>query len=179
VRRLGLSEASADTIRRGHAVHPIAALQTEYSPVDTPHRVRDPAAAAPARHRSGALLPARPRVPDRHHHSTDGLDPSDFRRHNPRFQGAALDANLALLAVVRELAERKAVTAGQLALGWVLAQGDDVVPIPGTKRVTYLEENVGAAQLVLSQQDLSDLAKALPVDAVMGERYPDMSAIEA
>jgi len=81
--------------------------------------------------------------------------------------------------VVRELAERKAVTAGQLALGWVLAQGDDVVPIPGTKRVTYLEENVGAAQLVLSQQDLSDLAKALPVDAVMGERYPDMSAIEA
>ncbi len=179
VRRLGLSEASADTIRRAHAVHPITALQTEYS-LWTRHIESE---ILPLLRELGiGLVPYSPlgrgfltgTIT-----STDGLDPSDFRRHNPRFQGAALDANLTLVAAVRELAERKGVTAGQLALAWVLAQGDDVVPIPGTKRVTYLEENVGSAAVRLSQQDLTELAEAVPVEAVVGERYPDMSSIDA
>ncbi|MCW2809851.1 MAG: aldo/keto reductase, partial [Friedmanniella sp.] len=100
------------------------------------------------------------------------------RRHNPRFQGAAFDANLALVAAVRALAERKGVTAGQLALAWVLAQGEDIVPIPGTKRVRYLEENVGAAAVTLTAEDLAAIEAALPAAQVVGERYPDMSSID-
>jgi aryl-alcohol dehydrogenase-like predicted oxidoreductase len=179
VRRLGLSEASADTIRRAHAVHPITALQTEYS-LWTRHIESE---ILPLLRELGiGLVPYSPlgrgfltgTIT-----STDALDPSDFRRHNPRFQGEALDANLALVEAVRTLAEAKGVTAGQLALAWVLAQGDDVVPIPGTKRVRYLEENAAAAGIVLSDKDLADLARAVPVDGVVGERYPDMSSIDA
>jgi aryl-alcohol dehydrogenase-like predicted oxidoreductase len=179
VRCLGLSEASADTIRRAHAVHPIPALQTEYS-LWTRHIESE---ILPLLRELGiGLVPYSPlgrgfltgTIT-----STDSLDPGDFRRVNPRFQGEALDANLALVEAVRTLAAAKGVTAGQLALAWVLAQGEDVVPIPGTKRVRYLEENVGAADLELSEQDLRDLADAVPVDAVVGERYPDMSTIDA
>ncbi|MET1006839.1 MAG: aldo/keto reductase [Propionibacteriaceae bacterium] len=179
VRRLGLSEASADTIRRAHAVHPITALQTEYS-LWTRHIESE---ILPLLRELGiGLVPYSPlgrgfltgTIT-----STDSLDASDFRRHNPRFQGEALDANLALVQAVRELADAKGVTAGQLALAWVLAQGDDVVPIPGTKRVAYLEENVGAAAIQLTDADLADLAEAVPASAVVGERYPDMSSIDA
>ena len=98
--------------------------------------------------------------------SAEDLGAGDFRRHNPRFTGDALAANLALVDAVRELAAGKGVTAGQLALAWVLAQGDDVVPIPGTKRVRYLEENVGAAAITLTGEDLAALAAAVPIDAV-------------
>jgi aryl-alcohol dehydrogenase-like predicted oxidoreductase len=179
VRYLGLSEASADTIRRAHAVHPITALQTEYS-LWTRHLESE---ILPLLRELGiGLVPYSPlgrgfltgTIT-----STDSLDPNDFRRINPRFQGEALDANLALVEAVRTLAEGKGVTPGQLALAWVLAQGDDVVPIPGTKRIRYLEENVGAAAVELSEQDLADLAEAVPVEAVVGERYPDMSTIDA
>ncbi|GAA2020286.1 aldo/keto reductase [Nakamurella flavida] len=179
VRRLGLSEASVDTVRRAHAVHPITALQTEYS-LWTRH-VEE--AILPALRELGiGLVPYSPlgrgfltgTIT-----STDDLDADDFRRHNPRFQGDALQANLALVERVRAVAERRDVTAGQLALAWVLDQGPDVVPIPGTKRVRYLEENVAAAAITLTDQDRVELAAAVPVDAVVGERYPDMSSIDA
>jgi len=179
VRYLGLSEASADTVRRAHAVHPITALQTEYS-LWTRHIESE---ILPLLRELGiGLVPYSPlgrgfltgKIT-----SAEDLEADDFRRQNPRFQGEALDANLALVEAVRVLAERKGVTAGQLALAWVLAQGDDVVPIPGTKRVSYLEENVGAAAVELSAEDLADLTDAVPVDAVVGERYPDMSTIDA
>jgi aryl-alcohol dehydrogenase-like predicted oxidoreductase len=177
VRHLGLSEASAETIRRAHAVHAITALQTEYS-LWTRH-IED--AILPVLRDLGiGLVPYSPlgrgfltgTIT-----STDSLDPNDFRRHNPRFQGQALDANLKIVEAVRTVAERKGVTPGQLALAWVLAQGDDVVPIPGTKRVKYLEENVAAAQVALTRDDLAELERAVP--AAVGERYPDMSSIDA
>jgi len=178
VRRLGLSEASAGTIRRANAVHPITALQTEYS--------------LWTRHIEGEILPTIrdlgigliPYSPLGRGFLTgkitspDALAPDDFRRQNPRFVGDALAANLALVDRVRALADRRGVTPGQLALAWVLAQGQDVVPIPGTKRVSYLEENVAAATLTLTDNDLAELEKAIPVEAVVGERYPDMSSID-
>jgi aryl-alcohol dehydrogenase-like predicted oxidoreductase len=176
VRFLGLSEASVDTIRRAHAVHPITALQTEYS--------------LWTRHVEGEILPTLRSLGiglvaysplgrgflTGTITSPDSLDPDDFRRHNPRFQGDALEANLRIVEAVRTVAERKGATPGQLALAWVLAQGEDVVPIPGTKRLAYLEENVAAAGVELSRDDLDELAAAVP-DAV-GERYPDMSTID-
>jgi aryl-alcohol dehydrogenase-like predicted oxidoreductase len=177
VRYLGLSEASPETIRRAHAVHAITALQTEYS-LWTRH-IED--AILPVLRDLGiGLVPYSPlgrgfltgTIT-----STDSLDPSDFRRHNPRFQGRALDANLKIVEAVRAVAERKHATPGQLALAWVLAQGEDVVPIPGTKRVKYLEENVAAAHVSLTQEDLEELERAVP--AAVGERYPDMSSIDA
>ncbi|MGS0686159.1 aldo/keto reductase [Nakamurella sp. GG22] len=178
VRRLGLSEASAATIRRAAAVHPITALQTEYS--------------LWTRHIEGEILPAIrelgiglvPYSPLGRGFltgaitSTETLAADDFRRMSPRFAGDALQANLALVQRVRQIADRKGVTPGQLALTWVLAQGQDVVPIPGTKRISYLEENVAAAQLVLDADDLAELEQAFPADAVVGARYPDMSTID-
>jgi aryl-alcohol dehydrogenase-like predicted oxidoreductase len=177
VRHLGLSEASVDTIRRAHAVHPITALQTEYS-LWTRH-VEDEILPT-LRDLGIGLVPYSPlgrgfltgTIT-----STDNLAADDFRRHNPRFQGDALEANLRIVEAVRAVAERKGATPGQLALAWVLAQGDDVVPIPGTKRVRYLEENVAAAAVELSREDLDELEAAVP--AAVGERYPDMSSIDA
>jgi aryl-alcohol dehydrogenase-like predicted oxidoreductase len=109
------------------------------------------------------------------------LAEGDSRRsaYFPRFQGEALDANLALVARIREIAEAKGCTPGQLALAWVLAQGDDVVPIPGTKRVRYLEENVGALEVRLTDDDLRALEAAVPRGAVVGDRYGDMSTIDS
>ncbi len=178
VRYLGLSEASAETIRRAHATHPITALQTEYSLWT---RDIEPEILPTIRELGIGLVPYSPlgrgfltgTITD-----PDKLAPDDFRRHNPRFQGEALRANLTLVDAVRDLAAKKGVTPGQLALAWVLAQGDDVVPIPGTKRRTYLEENVGADAIELSDDDLAVLERAVPPDAVQGERYPDMSTID-
>jgi len=177
VRHLGLSEAGAATIRRAHAVHPITALETEYSLWS-----RDvEAEILPVLRELGiGLVPYSPlgrgfltgTIT-----TTAELAPDDFRRQNPRFVGDALAANLALVARVRELAEAKGITAGQLALAWVLAQGDDVVPIPGTKRISYLQENAAAAAVHLTADDLAALDAAIPADAVAGDRYADMSSI--
>lgn len=179
VRHLGLSEASAETIRRAHAVHPITALQTEYSLFT---RDLEDSILPTIRELGIGLVPYSPlgrgiltgTVTDA------TLDPTDSRRtaYFPRFQGAALEANLALVDAVRRLADTKGVTPGQLALAWVLAQGDDVVPIPGTKRVRYLEENVGAAAVHLDADDLAALDRAVPRDAVAGARYGDLSSID-
>jgi aryl-alcohol dehydrogenase-like predicted oxidoreductase len=178
VRHLGLSEAGAETIRRAHAVHPITALQTEYSLFT---RDLEDEVLPTIRGLGIGLVPYSPlgRGILTGAISTGTLEDGDFRSSNPRFQGDALDANLALVERVREIAAAKGCTPGQLALAWVLAQGDDVVPIPGTKRVRYLEENVGAADVDLTADDLTALEQAVPRDAVVGERYPDMSSIDA
>ncbi|MDX6307109.1 MAG: hypothetical protein QOI06_155 [Nocardioidaceae bacterium] len=179
VRRLGLSEASAATIRRAHATYPVTALQSEYSLWT---RDVEDEILPTLRELGIGLVPYSPLgrgFLTGTISSAEDLAQDDFRRTNPRFVGEALDRNLALVAAVRELAEQKGVTAGQLALAWVLAQGDDIVPIPGTKRVRYLEENVHAVAVRLTDDDLAALDKAVPRDAVEGERYPDMSSIDA
>ncbi len=173
VRHLGLSEASARTLRRAAAVHPIAALQTEWSVFS-----RDlEAEIVPACRELGiGLVPYSPLgrgLLTGVITSTSELADNDFRRRQPRYQGENLDHNLSLLAVVKEIAGRHGCTPGQVALAWVLAQGDDVVPIPGTRRRRYLEENVGAVTLVLDAQDRDQLASLEPA----GERYADMATV--
>jgi aryl-alcohol dehydrogenase-like predicted oxidoreductase len=162
VRHLGLSEASADTIRRAAAVHPIAALQSEWSIFS--RDIEDEIVPACREHGVG-LVPYSPLgrgLLTGTVGSLDQLSDDDFRRSVPRFQGENLDHNLALVAVVREIAEAHGVTPGQVALAWLAAQGDDVVPIPGTKRRTYLEENVGAAEVTLTPDDLARLDDLRP-----------------
>ncbi len=181
VRHLGLSEASVDTIRRAHAVHPITALQTEYSLFT---RDLEDEILPVLRELGIGLVPYSPLgrgILTGAITRTDDLAEDDSRRsaYFPRFSGDALESNLALVAKVREIAETKGATPGQLALAWVLAQGDDVAPIPGTKRVKYLEENVGAAAVTLTADDLAALEQAVPRDAVAGARYGDMSSIDA
>jgi len=169
VRHIGLSEAAPETLRRAHAVHPIAALQSEYS-----LWTRDPEAEVlPTCRELGigfvAYSPLGRGFLSGRFKSPDELDESDFRRHGPRFQGEALEQNLKLAAKVEELAAEKGCTPGQLALAWVLAQGDDVVPIPGTKRRKYLEENVAAADIDLSRDDIARISAEVPTAA--GDRY--------
>jgi Predicted oxidoreductases (related to aryl-alcohol dehydrogenases) len=179
VRHLGLSEASAATIRRAHAVHPITALQTEYSLFT---RDLEDEILPTIRELGIGLVAYSPlgRGLLTGTIGTGTLTQDDWRRTPffPRFQGDALEANLALVAKVRELAEAKGVTPGQLALAWVLAKGDDIVPIPGTKRVKYLEENAAATAVKLTDDDLAALEQAVPRDAVAGDRYGDMSSID-
>ena len=181
VRHLGLSEASAATIRRAHAVHPITALQTEYSLFT---RDIEDEILPTIRELGIGLVPYSPLgrgLLTGAITRPDDLEGNDSRRspYFPRFSGDALDTNLGLVAEVREIAGAKGVTPGQLALAWVLAQGEDVVPIPGTKRVKYLEENVAAASVSLSADDLAALEQAVPRGAVAGDRYGDMSHIDA
>jgi len=178
VRHLGLSEASPQTIRRAHAVHPITALQSEYS-----LWTRDPEdEVLPTVRELGigfvAYSPLGRGFLSGRIESVDDLDADDFRRNNPRFQGENFGKNLALVARVREIADEKGVSPAQLALAWVLHRGDDVVPIPGTKRVRYLEENAGAGEVELIEDDLARIEAAFPKGATAGERYPDMSTID-
>ena len=181
VQHLGLSEASAATIRRAHAVHPITALQTEYSLFT---RDLEDEILPTVRELGIGLVPYSPLgrglLTGTITRSSGASGEGDFRRSSyfPRFQGDALDANLALVDRVREIAEEKGCTPGQLALAWVLAQGEDVAPIPGTKRVRYLEENVGALDVRLDPSDLERLESAVPRDAVVGDRYGDMSTVD-
>jgi aryl-alcohol dehydrogenase-like predicted oxidoreductase len=177
VRYLGLSEAAPATIRRAHAVHPISALQTEYS-----LWTRDPEdEILPTCRELGvgfvAYSPIGRGFLSGEIKSPDDFGPDDFRRHNPRFQGENFGRNLDLVARVRERAQEKSCTASQLALAWLLAQGEDIAPIPGTKRRTYLEENVAAADITLSREDLARLDEIAPKGAAAGQRYPDMSTI--
>jgi len=182
VRFLGLSEAGADTIRRAHAVHPVSALQSEYS-----LWARDPEARVlPVLRELGiglvAYSPLGRGFLTGAIRSVEDLDPSDSRRQRfPRFERENLERNLALVERVEELAGERGVTPGQLALAWVLAQGDDVVPIPGTKRVRYLEENAAAAELSLSGDELAALGELFAPDAVAGGRYApeQMKAIDS
>jgi aryl-alcohol dehydrogenase-like predicted oxidoreductase len=169
VRYLGLSEASAETIRRAHAVHPITAVQTEYS-LWTRELEQD---ILPTLEELGIALVAysplgRGFLSGRFS-SPEDLDEGDFRRSGPRFTGENLQQNLKLAAQVKELAAEKGITPGQLALAWVLSRGEHIVPIPGTKRVSYLEENVAAADVELSAEEAERIAEAIP--AAAGDRY--------
>jgi aryl-alcohol dehydrogenase-like predicted oxidoreductase len=166
---IGLSEAAPETIRRAHAVHPITALQTEYSLWS-----RDPEAELlPLCRELGiGFVPYSPLgrgFLSGRFSSPDQLDEGDFRRYGPRFTGENLHANLELAERVRQLAAEKGIAPGQLALAWVLQRGEHIVPIPGTKRVSYLEENLAAADVALSEQEVRDIADA--VGAARGERY--------
>ncbi|WP_274918272.1 aldo/keto reductase [Streptomyces sp. WZ-12] len=178
VRHLAVSEASAATVRRAHAVTPVTAVQTEYSLVS-----RDPErellgtlrelgigfiAYAPL---GRGMLTGRIR-------SFGDLGADDFRRSLPRFQPANLSQNTALVREIAAVAEARGVSVGQLALAWVLAQGEDVLAIPGTKTVARLEENVAAGQLRLTVEELERLSKAAPPGAAAGDRYPDMSGVD-
>ena len=178
VRHLGMSEAAPETLRRAFAVHPITALQTEYSlwtrdPEDNGvlDTCRDLGVGFVAYSPLGrGFLTGQITSPD-------DLEPGDFRRHHPRFQGENFQRNLDLVEKVREIAAEKGCTPGQLALAWLLAQGDDIVPIPGTKRVRYLEENLGAVDVTLSDEDLRRIDQVAPVGVTAGDRYADMSTV--
>jgi aryl-alcohol dehydrogenase-like predicted oxidoreductase len=172
VRHIGLSEAAPDTIRRAHAVHPITAVQTEYSMWS-----RDPenGVIPTCRELGIGFVPYSPLgrgFLSGRFTSPDDLDANDFRRQGPRFTGANLDANLKLAAKVAEIAQEKGITPAQLALAWVLAQGEDLVPIPGTKRREYLEQNAGAVDVELTDDDLARIDAELP--DVAGERYDEV-----
>jgi aryl-alcohol dehydrogenase-like predicted oxidoreductase len=178
VRHLGLSEAAPDTIRRAHAVHPITALQSEYS-----LSTRDPEAEIlPTVRELGigfvAYSPLGRGFLSGRIRSADDLDEGDFRRRGPRFQEENLRRNLELVAAVEELAAEKGTTPSQVALAWVLTRGEDIVPIPGTKRVGYLEENAAAAELELTADELAQLERTFPVGVAAGDRYPDMSTVD-
>jgi aryl-alcohol dehydrogenase-like predicted oxidoreductase len=176
VRFLGLSEAAPSTIRRAHAVHPITAVQSEYS---LWFREPEERVLPTCRELGIGFVPFSPlgrgflsgRVT-----SIDTLSPDDMRRRVPRFQGDNLDKNLKLVNWLAQMAVRKGITAPQLALAWLLAKGQDIVPIPGTKRRRYLEENVSAAETRLSEHDVADLELAFAPDAGVGARYPEEMA---
>ncbi|WP_280369552.1 aldo/keto reductase [Nocardia wallacei] len=173
VRYLGISEASAATIRRAHAVHPVTALQSEWSLWTREIE----AEVVPACRELGiGIVPFSPlgrgfltgAIT-----STDDLPADDMRRRLPRFADGNIDSNLAIVTALRELAQETGVTAGQLALAWVQSRGADVVPIPGTKRRTYLEQNVAAVDIELSADDIARIEAAAPAAAVAGARYPE------
>ena len=177
VRYIGMSEAAPSTIRRANAVYPITALQTEYSlwnrdPEDEIlPTVRElgigfvPYSPLGRGFLSGAIA------------SPDDLAADDYRRKSPRFQGENFDKNLQLVEQVKVIATEKGVTPSQLALAWLLAQGEDIVPIPGTKRRTYLEENIAAVEIVLTPEELNRLETVAPKGVAAGDRYPDMSTV--
>jgi aryl-alcohol dehydrogenase-like predicted oxidoreductase len=178
VRHLGLSEAASRTIRRAHAVHPIAALQTEYSlwtrdvEDEILPTVRQLGIGFVAYSPLGrGFLSGRIRSPQ-------DLPRDDIRRSHPRFQGQNFNRNLDLAERVQEIAAEKGVAPAQLVLAWVLSRGNDVVPIPGTKRVRYLEENVGALDVHLTDDELARIEEAFPKGITSGERYADMSPID-
>ena len=177
VRYLGLSEAAPATIRRAHAVHPITALQTEYSiwardpEGELLETVRELGIGFVAYSPLGrGFLAGTFRKPE-------DFGPGDVRPRAPRFQGENLTRNLALVAPIEKLAAAKGVKPAQIALAWVLAKGEDIVPIPGTKRRAYLEQNVAAASLTLSAEDIAALDQAVPRGATAGTRYADMSVV--
>ncbi|WP_320537614.1 aldo/keto reductase [Pseudarthrobacter sp. IC2-21] len=178
VRHLGLSEASAETIRRAHAVHPITALQTEYSLWE-----REPETKVfPVLEELGiGFVPYSPLgrgFLTGQIRSADDFAPDDFRQHSPRFQGENLAPNLELVDRVKEMADQKKCTPAQLALAWLLAQGPHIVPIPGTKKRERLTENLGAVDVELTADDLQHLDELAPAGVAAGERYPNMSTID-
>lgn len=171
VRHLGLSEAAPETIRRAAKIHPIAALQTEYSLWS-----REPEAEILSVVRElgigfVAYSPLGRGFLTGQIKNLDDLAPDDYRRHSPRFQGENFQKNLELVRTIQELAEKKGCTPSQLALAWVLAQGEDIVPIPGTKRLRYLEENLGSIRVELSRGELQSIDAILPPGLARGGRY--------
>ena len=180
VRFLGLSEAGEQTIRRAHGVHPISALQSEYSLWERNLEAR----IIPVLRELGiGLVPFAPLgrgFLTGNAQRAEDLPEGDFRRNDPRFQGANFDSNMRIAAAVQETAKRKRATPAQVALAWLMGRGNDIVPIPGTKRRQYLEENLGAAELVLTADESAQLEAAVPPGSTSGPRYPErfMAEIE-
>jgi len=177
VRHLGLSEAAPKTIRRAHATHPITALQTEYS-----LWTRDPEEEIlPTIRELGigfvAYSPIGRGFLSGRIKSVEDLEQNDYRRQNPRFKDQNFEKNFELVKRVERIAREKQVTPAQLALAWLLAQGDDIVPIPGSRRIQHLEENAAAANIELSKEDLAQIDEAAPQGVTAGDRYPDMSRV--
>ena len=178
IRHLGLSEASPENLRRAVAEHPITALQSEWSLWS---REIETEVVGTARELGVGIVPYSPlgrgfltgQIT-----SLDDFESDDFRRHQPRFQGDNFKRNLELVEAVRSMAADKGCTPGQLALAWVQHQGDDVVPIPGTKRRSYLRENVGALEVTVTDEELAALDAAFPVGSAAGDRYADMRPVE-
>jgi len=174
IRHIGLSEASAETLKKASAVHPITALQSEYS-----LWTRDPEennVLATSRELGIGFVPYSPLgrgFLSGQLKEFDDLAEDDYRRNSPRFQGDNFDKNLQLVKKVEDIASQKGVAASQLALAWVLAQGQDIVPIPGTKHRKYLEQNAAAAEIILSQNELAELGDIFPPNAASGARYPE------
>src|SRR5437660_1043797 len=179
VRFLGLSEAAPQTIRRAHAVHPITALQTEYSLWS-----RDPEdEILPTVRELGigfvAYSPIGRGFLSGRFKTTDDLEPTDYRRQSPRFQGENFERNLDLVRRIEEIARSKGVTPAQLAIAWVLSQGNDIVPIPGSKSIGHLEENIAAVEIELTADDLAQIDEVAPKGVAVGDRYPSMAAVNA
>jgi len=177
VRHLGMSEAAPQTIRRAHAVHPITALQTEYSLWS-----RDPEdEILPTVRELGigfvAYSPIGRGFLSGRFKTIDDLEPTDYRRQSPRFQGENFERNLDLVRRIEEIARSKGVTPAQLAIAWVLAQGDDIVPIPGSKSIGHLEENIAAVDIELTATDLAQIDEVAPKGVASGDRYPSMAAV--
>ncbi|TLU50818.1 MAG: aldo/keto reductase [Chlorobium sp.] len=173
IRYIGLSEANVQTIRRAHKVHPVTALQSEYS-----LWTRDPEDEVLSTLRElgigfVAYSPLGRGFLTGQLKSPDDFAPDDYRRLSPRFQGDNFTKNLQLVDRINDIAARKGISAGQLALAWVLAQGDDIVPIPGTKRLTYLEENIAAGSLVISKSEMAEISEAFPKGVAAGGRYSE------
>jgi aryl-alcohol dehydrogenase-like predicted oxidoreductase len=178
VRHLGISEAAPATIRKAHAVHPITAVQTEWSL--WAREPEDNGVIATIRELGigfVAYAPLGRGFLTGKYRSIDDLEPDDNRRNHPRFQGENFAKNLELVDRIEELAKKKQVTSSQLALAWVLAQGNDVVPIPGTKQVKYLEENIAALEIKLTPEELRLIDEAAPKGSTSGDRYPNMSTV--
>lgn len=173
IRAIGLSEVNADTLRRAHAVHPITALQTEYSLWS-----RDPEDGILQTCRElgiafVAYSPLGRGFLTGQFKKFEDFEPDDYRRHSPRFQGENFSKNLQLIQKIEEMARQKGCTAAQLALAWVLAQGEHIFPIPGTKRIKYLEENIAALDISLTPQELAEIDAIAPKGAAAGLRYPE------
>ena len=174
IRHIGLSEASAETLRKASKVHKITALQSEYSLWTRDVETNDVLAAC--RELGIGFVPYSPLgrgFLSGEIKKFEDLEADDWRRTNPRFQGENFDKNIRLVEKLEEIAGEKGVTASQLALAWVLAQGQDIVPIPGTKRRKYLEQNAAAADIILSQEELAAIEDVFPKDAAAGTRYPE------
>ena len=179
VRHLGLSEAAPQTIRRAHAVHPITALQTEYSLWS-----RDPEdEILPTVRELGigfvAYSPIGRGFLSGRFKTIDDLEPSDYRRLSPRFQGENFDRNLDLVRRIEDIARSKGVTPAQLAIAWVLSRGNDLVPIPGSRSIGHLEENIAAAEIELTPEELARIDEVAPKGVAAGDRYPSMAAVNA
>ena len=174
IKNIGLSEAGAESLRRASKVHPITALQTEYSLWT--RDVEDNDVLATCRELGIGFVAYSPLgrgMLSGEIKKFDDFATDDYRRHNPRYQGENFDKNLRLVEKVEEIAREKNITTSQLAIAWVLTQGNDIVPIPGTKRIKYLEQNAAAADVMLSQEDLARIEDVFPKDAAAGARYPE------
>lgn len=173
IRYIGLSEASAETLRRASKVHKITALQTEYSLWSRDAEDEILATCRELGIGFVAYSPLGRGMLSGEIKKFEDLAEDDYRRHNPRYQGENFQKNLDLVEKIGEIAKEKGVTTSQLALAWVLAQGQDIVPIPGTKRRTYLEQNAEAAEIILSQEELASIEDVFPKNSASGERYPE------